>query len=113
MEDVVVALGRRARPNMGHGVAQLLHIVQVTKQNLMVDCRSELARSEEMHRVQVGDVNPPGVRIGALRSIFLHVHAKEAYIRAIDLFKCKQCFGSVGKLIGQLTWVAKSKIHAI
>lgn len=98
---------------MGHGVTQLLNIIQVAKQNLVVYSRSELARSEEMHRVQVGYVHPSGVRRGTLRSILLHVHAEEAHVCAVNLFECEQRFGSVRKLVWQLTWVDKSEIQNI
>jgi hypothetical protein len=96
---------------MGHGVAQLLDVVQVTEQYLVIDCRSELAWSEKVHRVQVSDVHPPGVRRWTLGSVLLHVHAKEAHVRAVHLFECEQRFGSVGKLVRQLTRVDESAIR--
>uniref|UniRef100_A0A182U3M4 Uncharacterized protein n=1 Tax=Anopheles melas TaxID=34690 RepID=A0A182U3M4_9DIPT len=52
VEDVVVALGRRAGPDVGHRVAELLRVVHVAEQYLVVDGRAVLARPEEVHRVE-------------------------------------------------------------
>ena len=69
VKDVVVALGGRAGPDVGEGVAELLHVVEVAEEDLVVDGGAEVARPEEVRRVQVRDVHPARVgrrRLGAV-----------------------------------------------
>lgn len=49
----------------------------------------------------------PSVGEWALRSILLHMHAKEAHVHAINLLKGKKCFGSVRKGLRHFTRVHK------
>ena len=73
MEDVVVALGGRAGPDVRERVAQLLHVVEVAEQDFVVDRRAEVARPEEVRRVQVGDVHAARVRRRRLGTILLEM----------------------------------------
>ena len=62
MEDIVVALRGRASPDVRERVAELLHVVEVAEEDLVVDGGAEVARPEEVTRVQVGDVD--AARVG-------------------------------------------------
>ena len=79
MEDVVVALGGRAGPDVGEGVAELLHVVEVAEEDLVVDRGAEVARPEEVRRVQVGDVHAPRVRRRRLRAVLLEMRKIQRY----------------------------------
>ena len=57
VENVVIPLWRRARPDVSHGVAQLLGILKVPNEDFMVHSSSQLTRPEEVNTVQVGDVD--------------------------------------------------------
>ena len=48
MEDVVVAFRWRTGPDVGHRVAESLHVVQISKENLVIDVRSEFSWLEEV-----------------------------------------------------------------
>lgn len=61
----------------------------------MVDGRPVLARLEEVHRIQIGYVDTPRVRRRTFGPVLLHVHAEEAHVYAVDLFKREQSFGPV------------------
>lgn len=112
VEDVVVALRRRTRPDVGHRIAQLLHIVHVAEQDLVVDGRTVLARTEEVNRVEVGDVDASGVRCRALRSVFLDVHAEETDIDAVHLLEGEQSLGPVRELLHHLTGLDEATPHS-
>ena len=73
VEDVVVALGGRAGPDVRERVAELLHVVEVAEQDLVVDRRAEVARPEEVRRVQVGDVHAARVRRRCLGAVLLEM----------------------------------------
>ena len=62
MEDVVVPFAGWAGPDVGSRVAQGLGILQIPDENLVVDCRAEVSRLEEVNTVQVGNVDSPGKR---------------------------------------------------
>ena len=47
---------------MRERVAELLHVVEVAEEDLVVDGGAEVARPEEVTRVQVGDVD--AARVG-------------------------------------------------
>ena len=79
MEDVVVALGGRAGPDVRERVAELLHVVEVAEQDLVVDRRAEVARPEEVRRVQVGDVYAPRVRRRRLGTVLLEIRKIQRY----------------------------------
>ena len=89
----------------------------------MINCSSEVPRLEEVDRVQVGDVDPPGVwlvtlaavllqRYSALKhtlmlgpGLYLYVHSKETDINTVLLFKGEHGPGSVGEVVHHLTGV--------
>ena len=71
MEDVVVALRRRAGPDVRERIAQLLHVVEVPEEDLVVDGGAEVARPEEVRRVQVGDVHATRVGRRGLGAVLL------------------------------------------
>ena len=50
---------------MRERVAELLHVVEVAEEDLVVDGGAEVARPEEVRRVQVRDVHP--ARVGRRR----------------------------------------------
>ena len=51
----------------------------------MVDSSPEVSRFEEVDGVKVGDVDTPGVGLGALRPVLLDVHPKEADVDPVLL----------------------------
>ena len=53
----------------------------------MVDSSSEVSWFEEVDGVKVGDVDTPGVGLGALRPVLLDVHPKEADVNSVLLLK--------------------------
>ena len=59
MEDVVIPFTRRTSPNVSQSIAKSLDIIEVTHKDFMVHSCPEMARLEEVHRVQVGNVHPP------------------------------------------------------
>lgn len=61
MEDVIVSFARRTSPNVCKSIAQLLHVVQVSEKDFVVNGRPEVSGLEEVDRVEVGNVHPPGV----------------------------------------------------
>ena len=71
VKDVVVALGGRAGPDVGEGVAELLHVVEVAEEDLVVDGGAEVARPEEVRRVQVGNVDAARVGRRGIRAVLL------------------------------------------
>jgi len=79
----------------------------------MVDARAQVAGLEEVHAVQVGDVNAPLVGRWTVGAILLHVHAEEAHIHSVNLFEGKKCFGSVGKCLGHVACVHEPVIWKI
>ncbi len=60
---------------------------------------------EKVHRIQVGHVNPAGVRGLALGPVLLHVHAKEAYVDAVLLLEGKHGPGAVWEVVRHLARV--------
>ncbi len=62
VEYVVVSLTGRTSPYVSERVSQLLHVVEITKEDLVVDGSSEVPRLEEVDGVQIGDVN--SARVG-------------------------------------------------
>lgn len=78
----------------------------------MVHSRSELLGPEEVHRVEVRDVHPPGVGGGALASVLLDVHAEEADVGAVDLLEGEKGLGPVGKLRRHVSRVDEPALHA-
>ena len=57
MEDVVVAFRRGTRPDMRPTESQLLHELKVAEENLLVDARSLLTKREEVHTVEIRDID--------------------------------------------------------
>ena len=97
---------------MSQGVAQLLHVLEVTQEDLVVDRRPEESGLEEVDTVQVGDVDSPGVGLWALAPVLLDVHAEETDIHAVDLLESEQRPGAIGKLfrhVAVVTVPAKSR----
>lgn len=84
-------------------VPKLFDVIQVAQKDFMVDCSSELSWFEEVYGVEVGDVDPPGVRRGTLWAVLLHMHAEETHVRAVDLLKRKQSFRPVWELIRKIS----------
>lgn len=84
-----------------------LDILQVAKQDLVVDSSPEMSRSEEVHAVQVRDVHSSLVGRRAVRAVLLDVHAEEAHICSVDVLKCKQGFHPVREGLGHLSAVNK------
>ena len=105
MEDVIVSFTWRTSPDMCQGETQLLHIVQVAEKDLVIHGRSEVSGLEEVNRVQVGDVDAPGVRGGGVRAILLDVHAKETGIDAVDLLERKHRTGTEREVVIHLAGV--------
>ena len=60
---------------------------------------------EKVHRIQVGHVNPAGVRRLALGPILLHVHAEEADVHTVLLLEGKHGPGAVGEVVRHLASV--------
>jgi hypothetical protein len=94
-----------------HRVTQLLHVVHVPQQYLVVDGGPELARFEKMNRVQVGDVDAPGVRRRTLGSVLLDVHPEKAHVDAVYFLESEQSFRPVGELRRQLSSFDKFTPH--
>lgn len=118
-------------------VPQFLDVLQITDENLVVNCCPKHTRSEEVNTVKVRYVYPsvkrhtnvrsrlssqksslgslgarkkgflPGVGERALRAVLLYVHAEETHIDAIDLLESEKCFGSVGEALSHLVVVDK------
>lgn len=78
----------------------------------MIHSRSELTRSEEMHRIEVGDINSSGIGRSAFTAIFLDVHAEEADVRAVDFFEGEKRFRSVRKFAGHVAAFDEPAAHA-
>ena len=71
----------------------------------MVHGRAQLLRPEKEYRVEVGNVDTPGVRHRTVGSVLLHVHAEEADIGAIDLFERENGLGFKWKRLMTLALV--------
>ena len=70
-----------------------------TKKNLVVDSSSEVSRLKEVDGVKVGDVDTPGVGLGALRPVLLDVHPKEADVNSVLLLKGEHCPSAVREVV--------------
>ena len=92
MKYIIVAFAGRTRPYMRPLVAQSLHIVQIADQNLMIHSRTQLFRPKKEHRVQIRNIDTSRIRRRTLRPIFLHMHAEEHNIRAVDFLERKNRF---------------------
>ena len=57
MEDVVITFERGTGPDMSCMEASLTDISQVSDKYLMIDDSTEFSGTEEMDRIQVGDVD--------------------------------------------------------
>lgn len=94
--------GRKVRPQVIGGVG-LFQGVRGCTQNpiiLRLSAFRKGAPDEATHK-------SPGVWGWAIPSVFLHMHAKETHIHAIDLFKSKECLCSIGKGLRHLTRIDK------
>ena len=56
---------------MRERVAELLHVVEVAEEDLVVDGGAEVARPEEVRRVQVGNVDAARVGRRGIRAVLL------------------------------------------
>lgn len=73
----------------------------------MVDDSPEVSRLEEVHAVQVRDVNSSLIGRRAVRAVLLNVHAEKTHICSVDVLKCKQGFHPVGEGLRHLSTVNK------
>ena len=88
---------------------QPLDILQVAYEDLVVDTCAQVSRLEEVHTVQIGDVNPPLIGRRAVRAVLLHVHAEEADVGSVDVLKGKKSLGPVGEGLAHLPTIHKPK----
>ena len=112
VEDVVLALEWGARPDETRGEPALLHVLQVSDENLVVAVgakRAALAgghldagRPEVFDRVEVGEVHAAGVGRRALAAVLLDVDAQEAHVHALNLLEEQENLGSVRERLGVL-----------
>ena len=112
VEDVVLALEWGARPDETRGEPALLHVLQVSDENLVVAVgakRAALAgghldagRPEVFDRVEVGEVHAAGVGRRALAAVLLDVDAQEAHVHALNLLEEQENLGSVRERLGEL-----------
>lgn len=125
MEDVVVAFRRRTGPDVGHRVAESLHVVQISKENLVIDVRSEFSWLEEVDWIQIGDVDSsgnwnnkntpfqiflPSVWSLAIAAVLLNVQTKEADFSAIDHFEREHCLCAVREFLGESFWAISERV---
>ena len=108
MEDVVVSFAGRTSPDVRQGVSEFLHVFQVSQEDDVVDGGPEHSRPEEVHRVEVGDVDPSRVGCRTLAAVLLHVHPEEADVDTVNLLKGKQGASTVRELFTHLTSVDES-----
>ena len=73
--------------------------VKRTEKDLVVDSSSEVSWFEEVDGVEVGDVDPPGVGLGALRAVLLHVHPKETHVHPVLLLEGEHGAGAVWEVV--------------
>lgn len=96
------------RSKVGAGFLPLsFHILQVPQQDLVVDSRPEVSRFEEVHTVQIGDVNSSLIGRWAVRAILLDMHPKKTHICSVNVFKGKQSFHPVWEGLRHLSAVHK------
>ena len=94
---------------MSQGVAQLLHVLEVAEEDLVVDACPEHPGLEEVHRVEVGDVDPPGVGFGAFAAVLLDVHAEETHVHSVDLLKGEKSSSTVREFVRHFPIIAVPK----
>ena len=111
MEDVIVSLTGRTSPDVGQCEAEFLHVVQVPKQDLVVDRRPEVSGLEEVNGVEVCDVDSPGVGRGGVGTVLLNMHAEKAGVNAVDLLESEHGAGSEGEVVVHFAGVDKSKLN--
>ena len=106
-KNVVVTTERRAGPDMGTGVPVLFGVGEVGVEDAMVDRGTEIARSEEVNAVEVGDVHTATVGGGDFVSKLMHIQHKEENVHAIPMLEEGDALTSVGD--GQLVAVVRSE----
>lgn len=100
IEDVVIALGRRATPNVRGVEATLLDESKVLDEDLVIDGRAEAARLEIVDRVEVGNVDASAIGSRTIMPILVDVHAKEKNVNTMNLLKEKDALCTNGELGG-------------
>mmetsp|Transcript_3872 Transcript_3872/g.10916 ORF Transcript_3872/g.10916 Transcript_3872/m.10916 type:complete len:576 (+) Transcript_3872:401-2128(+) len=102
VEDVVISLQRRTRPNMRRRKAALPHIVQVRNEDFVVHECSESTGPHEMDAVQVRHVDATLVGGWIVFSVFVHVESKEDDVDSIDVLEDDDALAAEGELVGIL-----------
>ena len=98
IEDVVIALGRRATPNVRGVEATLLDESKVLDEDLVIDGSAEATRLEIVDRVEVGDIDASTIGSRTIMSVLVDVHTKEEYINTMNLLKEKDALCTNGVL---------------
>ena len=108
VQNVIVSLERRARPNKARREAALFDIIQVRNQNVVIDVRAQRAvfarghgdviRSEVLDRVQIREVNSSPVRFRALVIILLHINSHQTHIGGLKLLEQEDDARTVSKV---------------
>ena len=109
MEDIVVSFTWRTSPDVSQGEPQFLHVIQVSKKNLVVDRRTKVSGLEEVNGVEVGNVDAPGVGRGRVGAVLLDVHAEETGVDAVDLLEGEHGSGAEREVVLHLAGVDVSK----
>ena len=102
-ENVIITTERRTSPYVCAGISVLLGVGEIGIENTVVDRSTEIARSEEMNAVEIGNVHTATVGGSDLVSKLVHVKHEEENIYAIPMLEEGNTLAAIGD--GQLVAV--------